>query len=102
MTKTLAELRIQIDALDQSLLQLLNERAAQAHEVGVIKHAESSPVFRPEREAQVIQNLQQSNAGLLKPAGVAFIWREIMSACRALEPKKRSAASSLKVPCGPR
>ena len=34
MTKTLAELRIQIDALDQSLLQLLNERAALAHEVG--------------------------------------------------------------------
>ncbi|NCY26619.1 MAG: chorismate mutase, partial [Alphaproteobacteria bacterium] len=51
MTQTLAELRIQIDAVDQSLLQLLNQRAALAHEVGVIKHAEGSPVFRPEREA---------------------------------------------------
>jgi len=91
MTQTLAELRIQIDAVDQSLLQLLNQRAALAHEVGVIKHAEGSPVFRPEREAQVIHNLQQSNTGLLKAAGVAFIWREIMSACRALEAPQRVA-----------
>ena len=91
MTQTLAELRIQIDALDQSLLQLLNQRAALAHAVGVIKHAEGSPVLRPEREAQVIHGLQRVNTGLLKAEGVAFIWREIMSACRALEAPQRVA-----------
>ena len=82
--KTLAELRVAIDALDQQLLALLNQRAALAQEVGEVKKQDGSPVFRPDREAQVIAKMQ--NAGSqLKPEGVGAIWREIMSACRALE-----------------
>ena len=84
MAKTLPELRIQIDAVDRELLELLNRRAALANEVGEIKRVEGSPVFRPEREAQVIHGLQTANAGPLKGDSVAHIWREIMSACRAL------------------
>lgn len=91
MTRTLPELRVQIDAVDQDLLTLLNRRAALANEVGEIKRVEGSPVFRPEREAQVIQSLQAANAGPLKPDSVASIWREIMSACRALEAPQRVA-----------
>ncbi|MEY4506004.1 MAG: prephenate dehydratase [Pseudomonadota bacterium] len=91
MAKTLAELRVQIDAVDRDLLQLLNQRAALANEVGDIKRAEGSPVFRPEREAQVIHGLQSANPGPLKNASVGWIWREIMSACRALEAPQRVA-----------
>jgi chorismate mutase/prephenate dehydratase len=91
MAKTLPELRTQIDALDQELLALLNRRAALAHEVGEIKRVEGSVVFRPEREAQVIAGLQAVNPGPLKRDSVATIWREIMSACRALEAPQRVA-----------
>ncbi len=91
MTKTLPELRTQIDAVDKELLDLLNRRAALANEVGDLKRTEGSPVFRPEREAQVIHGLQSANPGPLKPANVATIWREIMSACRALEAPQRVA-----------
>ena len=91
MAKTLPELRVLIDALDLELLALLNRRAALANEVGEIKKVEGSPVFRPEREAQVIQTLQDGNQGPLKKASVALIWREIMSACRALEAPQRVA-----------
>ncbi len=91
MAKTLPELRIQIDAVDLELLTLLNRRAALANEVGEIKRVEGSAVFRPEREAQVIQSLQQANVGALKSDSVAVIWREIMSACRALEAPQRVA-----------
>ena len=91
MTRTLAELRQSIDAVDRDLLALLNQRAALANEVGEIKRAEGSPVFRPEREAQVINGLQTANPGPLKGANVATIWREIMSACRALEAPQRVA-----------
>ena len=91
MAKTLSELRTQIDALDQELLVLLNRRASLAHEVGEIKRVEGSPVFRPDRETQVIANLQAGNPGPLKPNSVASIWREIMSACRALEAPQRVA-----------
>jgi chorismate mutase/prephenate dehydratase len=48
-------------------------------------------VFRPEREAQVINGLQSTNPGPLKGENIAHIWREIMSACRALEAPQRVA-----------
>jgi chorismate mutase/prephenate dehydratase len=89
--KSLAQLRTQIDAVDQALLTLLNRRAGLAHEVGEIKRVEGSPVYRPEREAQVILGLQGANPGPLKPANIATIWREVMSACRALEAPQRVA-----------
>lgn len=91
MAKTLPELRAQIDAIDLELLARLNQRASLAHEVGEIKQLDGSPVFRPEREAQVISALQTDNPGPLKNRSVAFIWREIMSACRALEAPQRVA-----------
>ena len=91
MTKSLAQLRTEIDAVDQELLTLLNRRAGLAHEVGEIKKVEGSPVYRPEREAQVILGLQGANPGPLKAANIATIWREIMSACRALEAPQRVA-----------
>ena len=91
MTNTLPELRVQIDALDLELLALLNQRASLAHEVGEIKRMDGSPVFRPDRETQVISSLQAVNPGPLKGQSVAVIWREIMSACRALEATQRVA-----------
>ncbi len=91
MTRTLPELRQQIDAVDAQLLALLNKRAVLANEVGEIKRVEGSPVFRPERESEVIRSLQRDNPGPLKSAGVASVWREIMSACRALEAPERVA-----------
>ncbi|MCW5612818.1 MAG: prephenate dehydratase [Rubrivivax sp.] len=87
----LATLRQRIDALDRELLALLNRRAALALEVGEIKKREGSVVFRPEREAQVIDGLKAVNAGPLATDSVAPIWREIMSACRALETPTRVA-----------
>jgi chorismate mutase/prephenate dehydratase len=91
MAKTLPELRTLIDALDQELLALLNQRAALAHEVGEVKKIDGSPIFRPDRETQVITHLQAVNPGPLKGSSVAVIWREIMSACRALEAAQRVA-----------
>ncbi len=87
----LAPLRAQIDAIDQELLELLSKRAKAAQEVGHIKNESSAPIFRPERESQVIQNVLQKNPGPLLADGLASIWREIMSACRALESKQTIA-----------
>jgi chorismate mutase/prephenate dehydratase len=87
----LLALRQRIDAVDRELLSLLNRRAALALEVGEIKKREGSVVFRPEREAQVIDGLKSVNGGPLRTESVAPIWREIMSACRALETPTRVA-----------
>jgi chorismate mutase / prephenate dehydratase len=87
----LLALRHQIDALDRDLLNLLNQRAALALAVGELKKKDGSVVFRPEREAQVIDGLKALNPGPLKTDSVAPIWREIMSASRALETPTRVA-----------
>jgi chorismate mutase/prephenate dehydratase len=89
--KTLPQLRASIDALDQQILALLNARAQCAHEVGELKKLDGSAVFRPDREAQVIKHLQDTNTGLIKPESIGHIWREVMSACRALEAPQRIA-----------
>ena len=91
MKKDLAQLRSGIDAVDRELLKLLNQRAALANQVGELKRAEGSVVYRPEREAQVINSLQSLNPGPLKDRNVTTIWREIMSACRAIEAPQRVA-----------
>ncbi len=90
-TPELLALRTQIDALDRELLVLLNRRAGLALEVGELKKRDGSPVFRPEREAQVIDGLKAVNAGPLPNECVAPIWREIMAASRKLESPTRVA-----------
>ena len=88
---TLADLRAQIDSIDADMLALLNRRAHVAEQVGEVKKREGTPFFRPDRVAQVIQKIQSANQGPLKDAHVAAIWREIMSACLALEAPQRVA-----------
>ena len=90
-TEALAALRVQIDSLDRQLLSLLNQRARVAEQVGDLKRQEGSPFFRPDRVAQVIEKIQGANEGPLLNTHVAAIWREIMSACLALETPQRVA-----------
>lgn len=87
----LADLRVRIDVVDQQLLKLLNERARLAQAVGEVKKLDGSPVFRPDREAQVIDRLKNRNPGPVLADSIAPIWREIMSACRSLEARQRVA-----------
>lgn len=81
----IAPLRASIDAVDVRLLALLNERARLAQQVGDIKQQSGVPVFRPEREAEVIRKVVARSEGPLSEPALAAIFREIMSACRGLE-----------------
>jgi chorismate mutase/prephenate dehydratase len=80
--KELIGLREHIDALDDEVLRLLSQRAQYAHRIGEIKHGN---IYRPEREAQVLRRIAGNNPGPLPEAAVRTIFREIMSACLALE-----------------
>ncbi len=85
MSDKLKPLREQIDAIDAQILDLLSRRARLAQEVGHVKAETMAPVFRPEREAQVLRGVAERNPGPLPGREVQTIFREIMSACRALE-----------------
>lgn len=85
--------RERIDALDQQILDLLNQRAQAALEIGKIKEAYNAEdsILKPEREAQIITHLQNLNTGPITPASVQAVWSEVISACRGLEQKLRVA-----------
>lgn len=78
-------LRQRIDLIDGQLVELLNERAKAAREVGRAKLLTGSPVFVPHRETQVLERIRSLNRGPMPEAALAAIWREIMSAAIALE-----------------
>lgn len=82
MSDDLAKLRAEIDALDDRLLKLLNERAGFARKVGSLKVGQA---YRPEREAQVLRRIKSLNTGPLSDEAIAKLFREVMSACLAVE-----------------
>ena len=96
-SRNLEQVRADIDVIDQDIQALINKRAQCAQRVADIKLADVAaahargetgvePVFyRPEREAQVLQRIISRNTGPLEGANMAHIFREIMSACLALE-----------------
>ncbi len=83
MSEQLKQHRDQIDAIDEQILLLVNERAALARQIGSLK--DDGVIYRPEREAQVLRRLQANNTGPLSNEAVSNIFRAVMSNCRALE-----------------
>ena len=82
----LKKFRMRIDAIDMNLLELINARARIAEQIAAIKTDQAAGDFyRPEREAQVLRRIIDKNPGPLSEPGIAYIFREIMSACLALE-----------------
>ena len=82
MSDELKKIRARIDAIDDRIVDLLSERAAQAQAIG---HAKSGAKYRPEREAQVLRRVTARNPGPLPAPALAHLYTEVMSACRALE-----------------
>jgi chorismate mutase/prephenate dehydratase len=77
------KLRKQIDELDAELVRLLNERASVAQRIGQAKNG--APAYRPEREAEVLRRVAGQASGPLSAQRLTAVFREVISACRALE-----------------
>ncbi|CAI8386132.1 MAG: P-protein [SAR92 bacterium MED-G29] len=79
-------LREKIDALDLQIMQAISDRARCAQQVAEVKKGQGDDVFyKPEREAQVLRHIMAENAGPLDNEEMARLFRQIMSACLALE-----------------
>jgi len=85
----IAKIRADIDAIDAELLALVNRRAALAQRIGALK--QGAQAYRPEREAEILRRVADENPGPLSEAGVAAVFREVISACRAMEEAIRVA-----------
>ncbi len=87
----LDDLRERIDGVDGELVRLLNERARLAADIGRLKQRAGDEIFSPVREQAVLDKVARANAGPLPNEALAAIYREIMSAARALEQPLRIA-----------
>ncbi len=81
----ISELRAQIDSIDKQLVEMINKRAECAADIGNMKSKGSKSIFAPEREVQVLNGVLRNNKGPLADKTMSAIFREIISACRALE-----------------
>ena len=81
----LATLRASIDAIDDRLLVLLNERARLVREVATLKERLQVPFYVPSRERQIIDRLTAANTGPFPTEALRPVFQEIFSACLALE-----------------
>jgi len=86
--RRLAACREQIDSLDQSIVQLIQERARVVEEIGKIKREGHLPVLVPAREQQVIEKAQELAKGCLLPAdAVGRIYQKLVQEMRNWEAK---------------
>jgi chorismate mutase-like protein len=81
----ISDWRKKIDDLDRKLAALLNERASAAVEIGRLKRNTNLPIYEPDREREVISNVQQSNQGPLAERDLAQIYERILDVMRSIQ-----------------
>ena len=79
------EWRRRIDAIDDQIVRLLNDRSACAVEIGRIKRVLGLPVYSPEREARILERVMRENPGPLDPTAVKRVFERIIDESRRLE-----------------
>jgi len=94
MEEKLKKLREQIDKIDNEILTLLNKRMEIVKQVGELKNNTNAPIYRPEREKEIIErltNLSKAQNGILGKEEIEAIFLEIFAISRSLERKERIA-----------
>jgi chorismate mutase len=81
----ISDWRKKVDELDRKLAALLNERATAAIEIGRLKRNTKLPIYEPEREREVVANVQRSNTGPLAARDLAQIYERIMDVMRSIQ-----------------
>jgi len=76
-----------VDAIDSTIVKLLNKRVQHASEIGKIKHAAGADYYDPTREAQVMAKIASLNPGPITNRTLQSVYREVISGSIALEKK---------------
>jgi len=81
----IADWRRKIDEIDQKLVKILNQRAEAAQEIGRLKRATEIPIYEPDRERIVLEQVQQANQGPLQNRHLMQIYERIMDVMRNIQ-----------------
>jgi chorismate mutase len=93
----IADWRKKIDQLDERLVELLSERARAAVEIGRLKRDTNLPIYEPDRERIVFENVQRMNQGPLPGRDLIRIFERIMDVMRNIQ-KDEIVAKPAKLP----
>ena len=77
--------RKRIDELDRKLVEMLNERARAAQEIGKLKRNTQIPIYEPEREKIILENVRKTNRGPLPHLELLQIFERIIDVMRRLQ-----------------
>ncbi len=80
-----SELRLIIDEIDRKLVDLLNDRARAAQSIGRLKRHTSMPIYEPNRERAVYQNVNSYNKGPLREQDLDLIYQAVMAVMREIQ-----------------
>ena len=81
----IADWRKQIDELDCRLVELLNQRARAAQEIGKLKRNTSMPIYEPEREKTIFENVRRANRGPLPDQELRHVYERIIDVMRNIQ-----------------
>jgi chorismate mutase len=84
----IADWRRKIDDVDRRLAALLNERATAVVEIGRLKRNTNLPIYEPDREQEVIANVQSASAGPLAPPDLAKIYERLLDVMRSIQKRE--------------
>jgi chorismate mutase-like protein len=84
----ISDLRKRIDEIDSQLVALLNERARAAHAIGVLKRSTNLPIYEPERERVIHENVGRVNRGPLQNHELRQIFERIVDVMREIQKKE--------------
>jgi chorismate mutase-like protein len=77
--------RRKIDELDSKLVRLLNERAECAHEIGKLKRNSAMPIYEPDREKIIYQNIARQNSGPLSDMQLRQVYERLIDVMRQIQ-----------------
>ncbi|HVP56085.1 MAG TPA: chorismate mutase [Candidatus Eisenbacteria bacterium] len=81
----IAEWRRKIDELDRRLVALINERARCAEEIGKLKRNSSLPIYEPDRERIIFENIRRENHGPLTDIQLRQIYERLVDVMRQIQ-----------------
>jgi chorismate mutase-like protein len=81
----IADWRKKIDEVDRKLVELINQRAAAAREIGKLKNNTNLPIYEPEREKRIIENVKAANRGPLPDNEIQHVFERIIDVMRKLQ-----------------
>ena len=89
----IADWRKQIDELDIRLVELLNRRAQAAQEIGKLKRNTSMPIYEPNRERIIFENVCKANRGPLPDSELRHVYERIIDVMRNIQKREMVADS---------